>query len=233
MSPRNQAEANIAFYGDPHGEYRPLKAIAAARPNAVVFLGDMDLSRSFDEEVKPLTNAGVESWYIHGNHDTDREEWHDHLFESELGKQRNLNVRVENIHGVRVAGLAGVFRSKVWHPRDGKGEQKFTSREEFLRIHHRAAWRDGMPLGQRSTIYPEDVDKLANMRADVLVSHEAPSCHRYGFAEIDLVAQMMGVKTIIHGHHHESYEATLPCGIKVIGLDKAEVVTLSASALAA
>jgi len=233
MSPRDQAEANIAFYGDPHGDYRPLKAIAAARPNAVVFLGDMDLSRSFDEEVKPLTNAGVESWYIHGNHDTDREEWHDHLFESELGKKRNLNVRVENIHGVRVAGLAGVFRSKVWHPRDGKGEQKFTSREEFLLIHRRAAWRDGMPLGQRSTIYPEDVDKLANMSADVLVSHEAPSCHRHGFSEIDLVAQMMGAKTIIHGHHHESYEATLPCGIKVIGLDKAEVVTLPASALAA
>jgi predicted phosphodiesterase len=233
MSSRDQADAKIAFYGDPHGDYRPMKSLVSARPNAVVFIGVMDLSRSFDNEVKPLTEAGIESWYIHGNHDTDREDWHDFLFESKLGKSRNLNVRVENINGVRIAGLAGVFRSKVWHPRDGKGEQKFQSRAEFMRIHHLASWRDGLPLGQRSTIYPEDVDKLANMRADVLVSHEAPSCHRYGFSEIDLVAQMMGAKTIIHGHHHESYEATLPCGIKVIGLDKAEIATLSVSDLVA
>lgn len=233
MSSRDQADVSIAFYGDPHGDFRPVKTLLASHPRAVVFLGDMDLSRSFDEEMKPLTDAGIESWYIHGNHDTDREEWHDFLLESDLGKSRNLNVRVENIHGVRVAGLAGVFRSTVWHPRDGKGEQKFQSRAEYLSIHHRAAWRDGLPLSQRSTIYPEDVDLLANMRADVLVSHEAPSCHRYGFLEIDLIAQMLGARTIIHGHHHESYEANLPCGIKVIGLNKAEVVTLPASELSA
>lgn len=231
MSPR--IEAQISFYGDPHGDYRPLKSLAAARPNAVVFLGDMDLARPFDDEVQPLTAAGVDSWYIHGNHDTDREEWHDFLFESDLGKTRNLNTRVVDVHGVRIAGLAGVFRSKVWHPKDGKGEQKYQSRKDFMRLHHRAAWRDGLPLGQRSTIYPEDVDQLANLRADVLVSHEAPSCHRYGFSEVELVAQMMGAKTIIHGHHHESYQATLPCGIKVIGLDKAEIATLSVSDLVA
>ncbi|MNH14033.1 hypothetical protein D3C79_736200 [compost metagenome] len=37
-----------------------------------------------------------------------------------------------------------------------------------------------------------------------MVSHEAPSCHPYGYAEIDELAHAMEVKMVMHGHHHDS-----------------------------
>lgn len=52
-------------------------------------------------------------------------------------------------------------------------------------------------------IYPDDVDRLAQQQADVLVLHEAPSCHPYGFAVLDDLARRMGVKRVFHGHHHD------------------------------
>jgi hypothetical protein len=56
----------------------------------------------------------------------------------------------------------------------------------------------------------------------VLVSHEAPSCHRHGFAVIDQMAAHAGARLIVHGHHHESYVATLTSGVAVRGLAVAE-----------
>lgn len=220
---------DIVFYGDPHGDYRNLKKIAKSKPKAVIFLGDMDLDRSFDDECKVLTDEGIEVHYIHGNHDTDQVQWFDNLFESKLGKN-NLSCRVQEIAGVRVAGLGGVFRGRVWHPWDGSGEPKFKTRQEYMYANSRNQWRGGLPIGQRSTIFPEDVDKLSKMRADVLVTHEAPSCHTYGFDDLDLLAEMMGVKAIVHGHHHETYAGTLPCGIPVVGLDKAEIMRVPGKA---
>lgn len=220
---------DIVFYGDPHGDYRDLKKIAKSKPRAVIFLGDMDLEKSFDEVAKPLTEAGIEVHYIHGNHDTDQLDWYDNLFESKLG-QNNLSCRVQEIGGIRVAGLGGVFRGKIWHPKDGAGEPRFKTRRDFLHANSRNKWRDGLPIGQRSTIFPEDLDRLSKLRADVLVTHEAPSCHTYGFDELDLLAEMMGVKAIVHGHHHEAYTAQLDCGIPVVGLDKAEIMKVPAKA---
>ena len=59
---------------------------------------------------------------------------------------------------------------------------------------------------------------------DILITHEAPSCHRLGFSEIDDLAEIMGVKLIVHGHYHETYRGELPNGIRVIGVGKAEVL---------
>jgi predicted phosphodiesterase len=59
---------------------------------------------------------------------------------------------------------------------------------------------------------------LSGLEADILVTHKAPSAHRYGFVEIDELAELMGVQLIIHGHHHEQYAATTESGIKVVGL---------------
>jgi hypothetical protein len=56
----------------------------------------------------------------------------------------------------------------------------------------------------------------------VLVTHEAPSCHRHGFAAIDRLAEVAAARLIVHGHHHESYAAKLPGGIDVRGLGFAE-----------
>lgn len=40
-------------------------------------------------------------------------------------------------------------------------------------------------------------------KADILVCHEAPSCHPYGYSEIDELAQAMGAKMVVHGYHHD------------------------------
>jgi predicted phosphodiesterase len=66
------------------------------------------------------------------------------------------------------------------------------------------------------------------MRADVLVTHEAPSNHEFGFPVIDELAERMGVKMIVHGHHHRAYEATLPNGIAVVGVAKAGMYRMPA-----
>lgn len=45
--------------------------------------------------------------------------------------------------------------------------------------------------------------------ADILVTHEAPSCHPYGFTAIDKLARALGVTRLFHGHHHDgrNYQA--------------------------
>jgi calcineurin-like phosphoesterase family protein len=83
-------------------------------------------------------------------------------------------------------------------------------------------WRGGLPLWHRDTIFPDDFDQLAAQRFDVLVTHEAPSSHQHGFAVIDQLAESGGARLIVHGHHHDSYAATLPNGIAVRGLGLAE-----------
>lgn len=219
-------ERTLAFVGDPHGNYSPVPGVASARPAAAVFLGDMDLERPFGDEVAPLVRAGVEVLYIHGNHDTDRENWHDNLFETALGRTANLTGRVVEVAGVRVAGLGGVFREKVWHPKNGDGEPRFRTRSDFMAANPTSGWRGGLPRGHRSTVFWEDIEAFDGRTADVLVTHEAPSCHRYGFKEIDFLAEMLGVNAVIHGHHHESRVGRLPSGIEVVGLDKAEVLNV-------
>jgi predicted phosphodiesterase len=64
--------------------------------------------------------------------------------------------------------------------------------------------RNGKLLKHRSTIFPDVYDRMLSMRADILVTHEAPSCHPHGFAVIDELARAMGVKRLFHGHHHDA-----------------------------
>ncbi|MNE25075.1 hypothetical protein D3C80_1183920 [compost metagenome] len=140
-----------------------------------------------------------------------------------------MTARVVELDGVRLAGLGGVFHADVWHPQNAGGIPKFSTRNEYLSAHLRSTWRDGLPLRHRSTIFPEDFNTLAALEADILITHEAPSTHKYGHAEIDDLAEVLGVKTIVHGHLHQDYRATLPNGIKVIGLPKAGVLVTSFS----
>lgn len=219
----------MLFFGDPHGDYRAVRRTAEAMspgsPAPCVFLGDFDLEVPFEKAVDPLLAKGCEIYHIHGNHEADRVNWYDNLFSSELSGG-SLHARVEEIAGVRVAGLGGVFKGKIWHPKDGGGVPRYRTREDFMQANGRNAWRDGLPLGLRATIFPEDYDHLADMQCDVLVTHEAPSCHRYGFREIDLLAEVMGARLIVHGHHHEPYRSELPGGIEVIGMGQADALSV-------
>ena len=64
-------------------------------------------------------------------------------------------------------------------------------------------WRDGLPRRHRSTIFPAEYQALSKQRADVLVTHEAPSCHPHGFAALDELGKHLGVRQAFHGHHHD------------------------------
>ena len=99
------------------------------------------------------------------------------------------------IGGVRVAGLPGVFKPRVWYPRADEASHRiepprFHTRAAFLRaLPPDEHWRGGLPLWHRDTIFPEDVERLRAERFDVLVTHEAPSLHPNGYAVIDRLAE--------------------------------------------
>ena len=62
---------------------------------------------------------------------------------------------------------------------------------------------EGNALKHKSTIFHEDWLTLYGQEADILVTHEAPTCHPHGFLGIDVLAQGMKAKYTFHGHHHD------------------------------
>lgn len=217
--------SSIWFCGDTHGEFRPLiKQVLEQRPSAIVLLGDLQPQRPLHEELAPILDA-TEVWFIHGNHDTDSAQDCRHVWESSLA-DRNLDGRVVTIAGVRVAGLGGVFRETVWHPEVGEHLRSVQDLQRAVASRHDPVVRETFLRTHRSSILPQTYEALARERADVLVTHEAPSCHPRGFEAIDLLAAALGVKTSFHGHHHDcldyaSFRATLgfmPRGVGLRGI---------------
>jgi Icc-related predicted phosphoesterase len=190
----------IFICGDPHGEFdHILDAAVAENPAAVILLGDLDLRSSLDV-VFARINEHVPIWWIPGNHDTDDELAYDSLFGSDLAA-RNLHGRVVDICGVRVAGLGGVFRSKIWSGSD----VRYSSQDDYIRKCGKGnLWRKGLPLRHRSSIFPSDVTALNNLHADILVTHEAPGAHPHGNLVLTELALRMQVGAAFHGHHHET-----------------------------
>ncbi len=82
----------------------------------------------------------------------------------------------------------------------------------------------GVPLKQKGCVWWEDYAQLWDEQADILVTHEAPSCHRHGFAVLDDMAEAMSVRRVIHGHHHESYQAAVKQGIHVQGVARCGII---------
>ncbi|WP_038369271.1 metallophosphoesterase family protein [Brackiella oedipodis] len=199
-----EPEHRILFFGDMHGTFdHVLPVVQRYRPQAIILLGDIQAEQPINaliQEIMQLTQV----WWIPGNHDTDSEAIYDNVYGSLLADY-NLNGRVVDIAGLRVAGLGGVFRGKIWHPHD-MGWQFFSRQEFYESLSHRARWRDGISLRHRSSIFPEDYMNLRQQQADILVTHEAPSSNLYGFAALDRLAQQMAVKKLFHGHHHDYYD---------------------------
>ncbi len=214
--------AGILFYGDPHGEWRALfRAVEESHPAAVVLLGDMDLEKPLRQQLAPIFDAGIRVCWIHGNHDVDREDWHDRLFED--APNGTIHARWASLDRMIVAGLGGIFKAKVWYPTDGSEAPVYSTRRDLLRsLPRNDRFRGGLPLHQRATILPEDFAALKRIKADILVTHEAPSSHRHGFGAIDDLAKTMKANLVIHGHHHQSYDSKTRDGIWVRGLAKAE-----------
>jgi predicted phosphodiesterase len=207
----------ILFAGDPHRNFTPIiRSCLAQPPGTLILLGDCECQSPLGQVMKPVTDAGWTVRWILGNHDTETEAAFDNL----TGHDGDLGLRVTEIAGWRIAGLPGVFKPRVWLPDE---PPSFATRQAFLAsLAPGQAWRGGLPLWHRDTIFPEDFDQLRALRFDILVSHEAPSTHPHGHAIIDALAASCGACLIVHGHHHQSYEGTLPGGIRVRGLALSE-----------
>lgn len=215
----------IYLLGDVHGCFdHILPALRAdepgdGKPKTAIFLGDIEAQRPFEEEIRPLLDAGVGVWFIPGNHDTDSKENWAHLLPS---WHRNLDGRVVIIDGLRVAGLGGTFREKIWldpAPPMFHAFQYFE--EELMRKSMQKQQREQLLLRYSTAIFPAVYEALAVQRADILVTHEAPSCHPHGFEAIDLLARTMGVQAVFHGHQHDSLNYRAwddPLGFKAYGV---------------
>ncbi len=66
-------------------------------------------------------------------------------------------------------------------------------------------------------------------KAGILVTHEAPSCHPHGYSEIDELAQAMGAKMVVHGHHHDclDYRSEWPkLGFEAFGVAFRSIIAI-------
>lgn len=218
----------ILFYGDPHGQWEPLLDALDTSVRSIIILGDLAEAKHHPHQVdevrrvlKELSARGIDWHTISGNHDSDTAEICDLVYR-DLG-DRLLDGRVVHVGkpNIAIAGLGGVVSGRIW---DGVNKAAADSPEALLAItprqeHHRG----GLPFKKRRTIFPSTVRELSGQKADVLISHEAPSCHPHGFAFINELAEAMGARLIVHGHHHAAYEDQLENGVLVRGLGLAEV----------
>ena len=219
----------IVFIGDIHQMWDKVErglAKLPALPAAAVILGDVQCDKPLDVLAAPLLSRGIAVHWIFGNHDNDGGPGMWHFLTSPehnpvtAGQSLHAGVRV--VDGVRIAGLGGTFRPRIWEP------------PAAPRLHGRVELPDDVKLmakGWRpdhisalvhslgtTSIWPEDYDDLASQQADILVTHEAPSSHPAGNAALDALARAMGVRLIVHGHHHVNYLATAPDGLRALGV---------------
>ncbi|WP_096697648.1 metallophosphoesterase [Polaromonas sp. AER18D-145] len=192
----------MLFCGDPHGKFdHILQAAGDLRASAVILLGDMESGQPLHEAMASIDDK---LWFIHGNHDTDSELNWNNLWGGKLA-DRNVDGRVVTLpNGIRIAGLGGVFRESVWYP-SLPTPPNFRNRKEHVRA---TPWQGSVPCKHWSTIYPDELDRLSGMPADILITHEAPGYHNNGFELLDSLAQSMGVKVAVHGHHHDNLDSS-------------------------
>lgn len=200
----------ILMFGDIHGNVNHiLPAVLAEKASAIILLGDIEAQKPLHEELKEVMRH-TEVYWIHGNHDSDSKANYENLFDSKLA-DRNLHGKITEIDGLKIAGLGGVFRGRVWMPvpvttdpfyvDHAELEQYLDAQMSYGRINKQK--RDHELFLHKTTIFYEDWINLYGQQADILVTHEAPSCHPHGYEAIDRLAQSMNVKYAFHGHHHD------------------------------
>jgi predicted phosphodiesterase len=213
----------ILFAGDPHGNFRPLiEAVRKCRPKAVVLLGDYDLDRPLEHYLAEIIGQ-TEIWWIAGNHDFQTPDKFHNLFHSSLSSY-GLHLRVQEIAGLRIAGLGGIFLGRVWYP---PAQPKWINKQHFLNSQRTQFPVHELSLKYKSAIWHDEFEAMKALQADILVTHEAPSSHRFGFAAIGELASAMGVKQVFHGHLHENYSATIRRNIRVVGVADQMVADLA------
>ncbi|NPC59344.1 metallophosphoesterase [Caenimonas sp. S4] len=204
-SQHEAALRRIWFLGDVHGQFKYLAralVVASAPPAWLVFLGDVDIDhKPLRELLDPMYRdyPQLRVAFIHGNHDADTYEHWKMLHDA--GNAIALHGRVVELNGVRVAGLGGVFLGQVWMP---PGEAIVANKAEAI-ARGTFQWRGGQRPAPKylGAIYQDEFEALATQEADILVTHEAPSCHPHGNPAIDELARCLKVTRSFHGHHHD------------------------------
>jgi len=220
----------IVFVGDLHRRWDYLEAGLAALerpPAAAVLLGDMECHAPLDLLAAPLLRRGIAVHWIFGNHDYDGGP---EMWANLAAPERNpltapgaLHGRVVEIGGLRVAGLGGVFRRRVWEPPAAPRLRRRADLAADLGTLD-ASWSPAQrqALGEAlaaMAIWPEDWEALLGQHADVLVTHEAPSSHPAGAAALEGLARAMGARLVVHGHHHvNALSAASEGGLRVLGV---------------
>lgn len=199
----------VFFCGDPHSRFDHINLVGTElRASAVVLLGDMEAKRPLDEELQPLLDARIPVYWIAGNHDSDKESSLVNLLDNKLAAN-NIGGRVVVLpDGRRLAGLGGIFRESVFDPFQ-RAPPNFRKRK----VHAMATpvqdrWRGSVHLRHWTTIYPEELHEVADQRADILVTHQAPGYHNHGFEILDEVAQRIGASVTLHGHEHDCLDSS-------------------------
>lgn len=231
----------IVFIGDIHRQWPSVARglDACVRPDAAVLLGDIECDRPLDVVAAPLLDRDIPVFWIYGNHDNDGGP---DMWANLTDPARNprtaagaLNGRVISVAGLRIAGIGGTFRPRIWEPPEPPRVRQRAELPADLatmgaqwRDEHRAALAHSLGA---TAIWPEDHDQLASQRADILVTHEAPSSHPAGSAALDDLARAMGARLIIHGHHHVNYRAVARDGLRAMGVAAAWGVTETGESL--
>ena len=211
--------ATVFFCGDPHGRFTHIiRAVVAHRPKAVVLLGDQTVDRPLHVELAEILDL-TQIYWIAGNHDSDNERHYDNLFESKL-KGRNPEENVAMVDGITIAGIGGVFREKFWNGLEPSSYASYSPKDFIQTIGGGNKWRGGLPLRQRTTVFPSKVAALDNFEIDVLVTHEGPDLHRSGNPAYTRLAARLHVKHAFHGHHHEiiDYPGGIWRGVSLNGI---------------
>ena len=214
----------VIVLGDTHGDHKHVIELARLyEPDAMIHVGDFDLEEPFHDAFRAVLDI-CPLYFVPGNHDFDNVAYYDHLFDNTT--ELNLHGRVVNVQGLRIAGLGGNFQSRIWYPPDVEARVK--NRREFLALCGKGNWwRGGLPLKRRGAIWPEEVDDLAKKYADLLVTHEAPGCHRYGFDALTALGHRLGARALYHGHVHVHYDyGPDKCGLSVHGIALGAAVDL-------
>jgi predicted phosphodiesterase len=229
---RNQFDDKFAnqlrrmwFLGDVHGKFSHIAKYlkhAREKPGWLVFLGDIDINTApFSSFLEPLAQSSPSTRFafIHGNHDADTfDHW---AMLHDCGDAIALHGRVVDLDGIRVAGLGGNFLGRVWYP---PGPKKFQSKDLAMN-RGTFQWRNGQRPNPslNGAIYPDDVVGFTEQNADILVTHEAPSCHEHGFAEIDNLARLLKVVRSFHGHQHDDCSSRYALAHEQLGFDASAV----------
>jgi hypothetical protein len=203
----------IWFCGDTHGSLEHvvehvINAHASGQaPAAIILLGDIDAPRPLHLELESISKL-TEIFWIPGNHDNDDNWSWNNLVSSELS-DANLHCRVVEAAGWRIGGLGGIFRRRIWCPPEPPAFQSYAAWRADL-ISRRPPKDFGLVESAEerrhlTTIFPECIEALAQQRAEILVSHEAPECRAdgRGWEAIGDLARHLGVRFAFHGHHHD------------------------------